>query len=45
MSAISIFCMIDTLIGIGIITYVVGSGKSLYQIASEIRQWISKYFK
>lgn len=45
MSAINIFCMIDMLMGVGVITYVVGSEKSLYQIAFEIRQWISKYFK
>ena len=45
MSAFATFCMIDMLVGMSIMAYVVGSGKSIYQIAAEIREFISKFFK
>ena len=45
MSAFATFCMIDMLVGMSIMAYVVGSGKSIYQIAAEGREFISKFFK
>ena len=45
MSVLAMLCMIDTLISMSIFAYIVGSGKSIYQIAAEIREFISKFFK
>ena len=45
MSVLTTLCMIDTLISMSIFAYIVGSGKSIYQIAAEIREFISKFFK
>lgn len=45
MSVLATLCMIDTLVSMSIFTYIVGSGKSIYQIAAEVREFISKFFK
>lgn len=45
MSALAKLCIIDILISMSIFAYIVGSGKSIYQIAAEIREFISKFFK
>lgn len=45
MSAFATFCMIDMLVGMSALAYVVGSGKSIYQIAAEVREFILNFFK
>lgn len=45
MSVLATLCMIDALISMSILACIVGSGKSIYQIAAEVREFISKFFK